>query len=128
MSLKVFIHSNYISITKYDIVTWEEITMELREFLKKYLEDGKTIFSDGILQNHTSKQKEASSVTSENVNHTAFEKEIVSILKEYVQPAVASDGGHIAFESYNFTLKNGIETMLKEMLNDQALQVEAING
>jgi len=146
---EVFIHSNYISITKYDIVTWEEITMELREFLKKYLEDGKTIFSDGILQNHTSKQKEASSVTSENVNHTAFEKEIVSILKEYVQPAVASDGGHIAFESYNedsktvrvvlqgacsgcpsstFTLKNGIETMLKEMLNDQALQVEAING
>lgn len=144
---EVFIHSNYISITKYDIASWEEITMEIREFLKKYLEDGNTVLSDGILEtNHLEKEK---SQESNNTNYTAIEKEIISILNEYVKPAVASDGGHIAFESYNedsktvrvllqgacsgcpsstFTLKNGIETMLKEMLNDQSLQVEAING
>ncbi|MDA8768865.1 NifU family protein, partial [Winogradskyella sp.] len=70
-------------------------------------------------------------------------------LQEYVKPAVASDGGNIEFISYNneskkvevllqgacsgcpsstFTLKNGIENMLKEMLNDQNISVSAING
>ncbi|MEZ4777786.1 MAG: NifU family protein [Flavobacteriaceae bacterium] len=146
---EVFIHSNYISITKFDIVSWEEITVELREFLKKYLEDGKTLFTDEILQKKAAKNQVGESSPSEVVTYTEIEKEIISILNEYVQPAVAGDGGHIAFESYNeasktvkvvlqgacsgcpsstFTLKNGIETMLKEMLNDQALQVEAING
>ncbi|MEL0299597.1 MAG: NifU family protein, partial [Flavobacteriaceae bacterium] len=68
---------------------------------------------------------------------------------EYIKPAVASDGGNIAFESYNtedkkvkvilqgacsgcpsstITLKNGIETMLKEMLPGKVTQVEAVNG
>ena len=30
--------------------------------------------------------------------------------------------------SSTFTLKNGIENMLKQMLNDNELKVEAING
>ena len=76
-------------------------------------------------------------------------KQIVNILEEYVKPAVASDGGNIQFESYDantkkvkvilqgacsgcpsstFTLKNGIENMLKEMLSGQVETVEAING
>ena len=74
---------------------------------------------------------------------------IVSILDEYIKPAVASDGGNIAFRSYNpeskvvsvilqgacsgcpsstITLKNGIETMLKDMLPNQINEVVAING
>ena len=73
----------------------------------------------------------------------------MNILEEYVKPAVASDGGNIEFRSYDettkkvevllqgacsgcpsstFTLKNGIENMLKEMLNDSAITVNAING
>ncbi|WP_233890614.1 NifU family protein, partial [Tenacibaculum piscium] len=65
------------------------------------------------------------------------------------KPAVASDGGNIAFQSYDektkrvnvilqgacsgcpsstVTLKNGIETMLKEMLPNQINEVVAING
>ena len=59
------------------------------------------------------------------------------------------DGGHIAFDSYDeatktvkvilqgacsgcpsstVTLKNGIESMLREMLNGKVQTVEAING
>jgi Fe-S cluster biogenesis protein NfuA len=30
--------------------------------------------------------------------------------------------------SSTFTLKNGIENMLKDMLKDEAIKVEAING
>ena len=76
-------------------------------------------------------------------------KEIINILDEYVRPAVASDGGNILFESYNpttkivkvilqgacsgcpsstFTLKNGIENMLKEMMGGKIEGVEAVNS
>ena len=76
-------------------------------------------------------------------------KEIINILDEYVRPAVASDGGNILFESYNpttkivkvilqgacsgcpsstFTLKNGIENMLKEMMGEKIGGVEAVNS
>jgi len=75
-------------------------------------------------------------------------KKIVDILEEYIKPAVASDGGNIVFDSYDpeekvvkvilqgacsgcpsstFTLKNGIETMLKEMLQGKVMRVEAVN-
>ena len=76
-------------------------------------------------------------------------QQIISIIDEYVKPAVASDGGNIQFQNYDeesqkvsvilqgacsgcpsstFTLKNGIETMLKEMLPGKIAIVEAING
>jgi Fe-S cluster biogenesis protein NfuA len=81
--------------------------------------------------------------------YSGIENEIISILNEYIKPAVASDGGHIAFESFDestktvrvilqgacsgcpsstITLKNGIETMLRDMLNGRVTNVEAING
>ncbi|MDI9309396.1 MAG: NifU family protein [Limnohabitans sp.] len=74
---------------------------------------------------------------------------MINIIDEYIKPAVAADGGNILFDSYaeeekkvkvvlqgacsgcpssTFTLKNGIENMLKEMLHDQEIKVEAING
>ena len=142
----IFMDKNYISITKYDVAKWEEITVQLREFIKSYIEDLKPVLSKPIAT-----QKEVEEKTSE----TKFEKlddtskNIVNILQEYVKPAVASDGGNIEFISYNneskkvevllqgacsgcpsstFTLKNGIENMLKEMLNDQNISVSAING
>ncbi|PHO00491.1 hypothetical protein CSC82_28595, partial [Rhodobacteraceae bacterium 4F10] len=86
-------------------------------------------------------------VPKENLTDT--EAKIVDILDEYIKPAVASDGGNIAFQSYDadskrvsvilqgacsgcpsstVTLKNGIETMLKEMLPNQINEVVAING
>ena len=34
----VFIDQNYISITKYDVADWNDITMELREFIRSYIE------------------------------------------------------------------------------------------
>ena len=67
-------------------------------------------------------------------------KEIINILEQHVKPAVASDGGNIMFDSYDaenktvqvilqgacsgcpsstFTLKNGIEAILKEMMGDK---------
>jgi len=83
------------------------------------------------------------------INFEGTSAKIIAILDEYIRPAVASDGGNIAFKSYNeetkivkvvlqgacsgcpsstITLKNGIETMLQEMLPNKISQVVAING
>ena len=113
-----------------------EITSELRIFIKNYLENNKIEINKV--------QKNQTEIKLDNTS-----KEIISILDEYIKPAVSSDGGNILFESYNpkkklvkvilqgacsgcpsstITLKNGIENMLKEMLSGKVEVVEAING
>jgi NFU1 iron-sulfur cluster scaffold homolog, mitochondrial len=41
---EVFIDENYISIHKYDIAEWNDITLELREFIRNYLQEGHEVF------------------------------------------------------------------------------------
>ncbi|WP_339611240.1 NifU family protein [uncultured Planktosalinus sp.] len=143
---EVFISANYISVSKYDLVEWQDVSLELREFIRKFIEEGKEILKNEIL---SQTKEEPSKQQTPEVALDDYSKQIVSILNEYVKPAVASDGGNIAFKSFDketktvrvilqgacsgcpsstVTLKNGIETMLKDMLNDEALKVEAING
>ena len=140
---EVFMNTNYISITKKNNYTWQEFSNELREFIRNYIEDNKTIFKDEILQ----KQEQTNQLT-EDRDYSEIEKEIIPILNEYIRPAVEGDGGNIAFDSYNIdtktvkvilqgacsgcpsstvTLKNGIENMLREMLNGKVEYVEALN-
>ena len=132
----IYISKNFVSITKYDLKNWDEVTLELRNFIKNYLERNEINF----------KRKE---VETEEIYLDETSKKIISILDEYIKPAVSSDGGNILFDSYDkdkklvkvilqgacsgcpsstVTLKNGIENMLKEMLSDKVNSVEAING
>ena len=140
---EIFLDENYISISKYEGTDWDEIVMELRGFIKSYLEDEKIILGNSFLKSIG----KTTSVSSDNLNET--EQEIVKVLDEYVKPAVASDGGNIIFDSYSekeklvkvllqgacsgcpsstFTLKSGIENILKEMLPGKVNLVEAVNG
>ncbi len=140
---EIFISENYISITKYDMIDWNEVYQEVRTFIRSYIQEGKKIISE------LPKQQTKQNVEVPKENLTATETKIVDILDEYIKPAVASDGGNIAFQSYDaeskrvsvilqgacsgcpsstVTLKNGIETMLKEMLPNQINEVVAING
>ena len=142
---EVFMDENYISITKFDMAEWNDITLELREFIRNYVEEGNEVVQDMALE--ASKTQQTQHTELENLDDTS--KEIVNILDEYVKPAVASDGGNIVFQSFDqesktvkvilqgacsgcpsstFTLKNGIETMLREMMNGRVMHVEAING
>ncbi|MDT0555204.1 NifU family protein [Patiriisocius hiemis] len=144
---EVFISANYVSVMKYDIAEWNEISTEVRGFIKTYIEDGKEILNDAILSETTSKESNTATVATTDLKD--IDREIISILDEYIKPAVAGDGGHIAFKSFNedtktvevllqgacsgcpsstITLKNGIETMLKEMLQGRVQNVVAING
>ncbi len=141
---EVFISDNYVSISKYDMVEWNEVYGEVRTFIREYLQEGKTILKE--LPKQAASKKEIT-VSKENLSETSAK--IVDILDEYIKPAVASDGGNIAFQSYDeeskrvsvilqgacsgcpsstITLKNGIETMLKEMLPNKINEVVAING
>lgn len=142
----IFIDENYVSITKNDIAEWDDITMELREFIRSFIENGRKIISDDALEK-INQTEEKLNQDFETLDDTS--KEIINILNKYVKPAVAGDGGNIEFQSYDkntkivkvilqgacsgcpsstFTLKNGIENMLKEMLKDKISSVEAING
>jgi Fe-S cluster biogenesis protein NfuA len=142
----VFIDKNYVSVTKFDIVEWDAITLELREFMKSYIEEGKemvTASAAKVLEKTTAQLDD----TYETLDDTS--KEIINILEQHIKPAVASDGGNILFESYDaptktvkvilqgacsgcpsstFTLKSGIEALLKEMMAGKVEIVEAING
>lgn len=143
---EVFIDENYISITKFAIIEWDEITLELRSFIKGFIENGGTVIDESAIVKTEIHQKQQEAYF-EKLDVTS--QQIINIIEEYVKPAVQSDGGNIMFESFDpsdkrvkvvlqgacsgcpsstFTLKNGIENMLKDMLNDSDIKVEAING
>ena len=83
---EVFIDENYISITKYDIADWNEITFELRNFLKQYLEQTDQIVDEKSIEQTTNfvQQQEA---YFENLDITS--QQIINILEEYVKPALS---------------------------------------
>lgn len=143
---EIFIDENYISVTKYDINNWDEITLELRSYIKQFIENGGTVLEENFVQETL---VEETKKTEEFDNLDITSQKIINILEEYVKPAVAADGGNIAFESFDeqnkivkvilqgacsgcpsstFTLKSGIESLLKTMLNDDTIIVEAANA
>ena len=143
---EIFIDENYISVTKYDINNWDEITLELRSFIKQFIENGGTVLEENFVQ-ETLVEETKKTEDFDNLDLTS--QKIINILEEYVKPAVAADGGNIAFDSFDeenkvvkvilqgacsgcpsstFTLKSGIESLLKTMLNDDTLIVEAANA
>jgi Fe-S cluster biogenesis protein NfuA len=143
---EVFMDENYISITKYAMAEWQEVAAEVREFIRKFIEEGNTVIDESLIQKLPQAEKQQETYF-DNLDTTS--QRIINILEEYVKPAVQADGGNIAFESYDeadkrvkvilqgacsgcpsstFTLKSGIENMLKDMLSDNDIKVEAINA
>ena len=143
---EVFFDENYVSVSKFDVAEWDDITMQLREFVRDFLANGTEVVSEN------SKSLKSTESTNAPLNNDSLDdtsKQIIDILEEYVKPAVASDGGNILFQSYEaesktvnvilqgacsgcpsstYTLKNGIETMLKNMMGDKVNEVVALNG
>ena len=144
---EVFMDENYISVHKYDIADWNEITLELREFIRNYLQEGNEVLTNESLKEKQEEAVREAAPVTENLDDVS--KQVIEILDEYIKPAVASDGGNIVFDSYNeetktvkvilqgacsgcpsstATLKNGIETMMRDMLEGKVDYVEAVNG
>jgi Fe-S cluster biogenesis protein NfuA len=110
------------------------------------LEQGNFAVDESLILN-TKKIEDKADIAFDSLDEKS--QRIVNILEEYIKPAVQADGGNIAFQQYDtntntvhvllqgacsgcpsstFTLKNGIENMLKQMLQDNSILVEAYNG
>jgi Fe-S cluster biogenesis protein NfuA len=146
---ELYVDENYISIQKHDVTTWEEVTHEVRSFIRETLESGKAVGETTYQSAAIVKEKGESVDLPKFENLDDISKKIVEILDEYIKPAVASDGGNIVFEGYEesngevrvilqgacsgcpsstMTLRNGIESMLKEMIPGKIERVVALNG
>ena len=134
----VFFASNFVTILKTDQVAWEDITMELRDFLRTYINDGNPIITELPKREVAvdSTFKATKQVFTEHAAPTNdIEVKIVEILEQYIRPAVEGDGGSITFKGFadgvvtvqlrgscsgcpssTITLKAGIEGLLKRMI------------
>lgn len=128
----VFIAANYVAVSKTDNVPWDFINMELREFVKNWISEGKDVLiqlpSRKVSSNGQTKEKRA-------YEPHEIDDAIRSLLEEFVVPAVSNDGGaidYLGFEngvvtvvlrgacsgcpSSTATLKGGIERLLMQHL------------
>jgi Fe-S cluster biogenesis protein NfuA len=143
---EVFLDENYVSIQKFDMAEWQDITLEVRTFIKEFIENGGIVIDESKIKENPKLEKQE---IKEFDSLDTTSQQIINILEEYIKPAVQADGGNILFDSFDasenrvkvvlqgacsgcpsstFTLKNGIENMLKDMLNNPNLKVEAINS
>lgn len=146
---EVFIAKNFVSLTKYDAMEWEDVVIEVREFIREYLAKGSVVIQEieEVQKKETSKESIETVAPINQQKLGEVETRIVDILDEFVKPAVESDGGNIRFMSYEegvvsvllqgacsgcpsstITLKQGIENLLKKMLPTLVKEVVAING
>jgi Fe-S cluster biogenesis protein NfuA len=125
----VFISGNFVTITKTDNVDWDFITMELRDFIRNWIADGKDILV--MMPDVKAKTEEKAKAEKKEFSPTEFDGPIVELLNQYVRPAVENDGGAIDYVGFDEgvvtvelkgscagcpsstqTLKNGIEQLL----------------
>ena len=145
---KVFMASNFVAITKTDIIEWQDVIHQIRDFLAEFLNNGGVVIKVSALDQNAEEENSSNSIqTPKRESLEGIDAKIADILDEYIRPAVESDGGAIHFHSFEegkvsvvlkgacsgcpsstMTLKAGIENMLKEMLLGQIKEVEAING
>jgi NFU1 iron-sulfur cluster scaffold homolog, mitochondrial len=148
---RVFISSNYVTVTRDESLDWDMIVMQLREYIREWLMDHEIAVSNvpAELMSRAEKAEPISSTheTSQNIASlpaSPYDDEIVYLLNEFVRPAVEQDGGAIDFVGYDnkkvyvnmrgacsgcpsstATLKGGIENLLKAKLPDAVEEVIA---
>jgi len=143
----VFMTGNFITVTKTDNVDWDFIVMELREFIREWIFNGKEI----LIMMPPEKEAVQNIKTDEKIERKPFtpsqyDEQIVDLLNEYVRPAVENDGGaidYIGFDngvvtvelkgscagcpSSTQTLKGGIEGLLTQNMKGIVTEVVALS-
>ena len=114
----IFLGKDFISINKYDDVSWDEIKHIVISLINDFYSSGK----DCVIEKNLTESFE---------NLKEVEKKIVKILDEKIRPAVAKDGGDIKFKEFKdgvvmvqlqgscsgcpsstMTLKQGVQNLL----------------
>lgn len=125
----VFIAGNFITVTKTDNVDWDFIMMELRDFIREWIADGKDIL---VMMPTIASKSEEEQAVRKSFEPSDYDETILDLLDQYVRPAVENDGGAIEYVGYDqgvvtvelkgscsgcpsstATLKGGIEQLLK---------------
>lgn len=140
---EVYVSDNFVAVTRDDQFQWHEVMNPVRSFIAEFLQAGKTI------SNEEPHQHENPVLKIINREYTNDEQKISDILNEYVAPAVENDGGKISLIEYDqenktakmllqgacsgcpsstATLKNGIQSILKQFVPELVENVEAVNG
>ncbi len=130
----VYIANNFVTVTKEFNYEWNDIMFKLKDFIKKYVQEGGEILKEGFdeVMEKIEAERIAEQITGDSGDIVVRIKELIDT---YVKPAVAMDGGNIEFQAYEngtvyvlmqgscsgcpsstVTLKAGIESMLKRMI------------
>ncbi|MBK7869693.1 MAG: NifU family protein [Saprospiraceae bacterium] len=131
----VYITNNFVTITKEMNYEWADIMLKIKDFIKKYVEDGGEIVKEGFAEAMAELEAAHGATQSYSADEVEIVQKIKDLIDTYVKPAVEMDGGNIEFKSYNqgvvnvilqgscsgcpsstVTLKAGIEGMLKRMV------------
>ena len=127
----IFLSKEFISVNKYEEVSWEDIKHIIISLINDFYSSGKEF----VIDNDPNESTE---------NFDEIEKKIIQILEEKIRPAVAKDGGDIKFKEFKdgivkvqlqgscsgcpsstMTLKQGVQNLLCHYL-PEVKQVEAI--
>ena len=114
----IFLSKDFISLNKYDDVSWDEIKHIVISLINDFYSSGREFVID-------------KSPFEEDKNLGEIEKKIVQILDQKIRPAVAKDGGDIKFKEFKdgvvivqlqgscsgcpsstMTLKQGVQNLL----------------
>ncbi len=131
----VYISGSFVSITKEMNYAWEDISGKIKEVIKSWLVEDKTVISEGFAEAMIKLEEEKGIGYQYSPEEAEVVQKIKSLLDEYVKPQVQMDGGNIEFNSFKdgvvsvlmqgacsgcpsstMTLKSGIEGMLKRMV------------
>lgn len=123
-TLGVFIGRDFVTVTKQDWVDWETLAEPLSGLIAEHIERGESVLTEA----------EASASPADSQDSPTVQT-IKRILNEEIRPAVAMDGGDVAFERYEdnvvylmmkgscagcpsstYTLKEGIATRLRSAI------------
>ena len=127
----IFLSKDFISVNKYDEISWDEIKHIVISLINDFYASGKEFVINKDLNE-----------TTKNLNE--IEKKIVQILEQKIRPAVAKDGGDIKFKEFKdgvvkvqlqgscsgcpsstMTLKQGVQNLLCHYI-PEVREVEAI--
>tara|TARA_Y100000996_G_scaffold411506_1_gene395829 strand:+ start:223 stop:762 length:540 start_codon:yes stop_codon:yes gene_type:complete len=114
----IFLSKDFISINKYDDISWDEIKHIVISLINDFYSSGREFVID-------------KSPFEDDKNLGEIEKRIVQILDQKIRPAVAKDGGDIKFKEFKdgvvmvqlqgscsgcpsstMTLKQGVQNLL----------------
>tara|TARA_B100001093_G_C26605782_1_gene917940 strand:+ start:236 stop:775 length:540 start_codon:yes stop_codon:yes gene_type:complete len=114
----IFLGKDFISINKYDDISWDDIKHIVISLINDFYSNGKECVIEKDLNEYDKDLNE-------------IEKKIIKILDQKIRPAVAKDGGDIKFEEFKdgvvkvklqgscsgcpsstMTLKQGVQNLL----------------